>query len=200
MKKTLLILPCNKGAKEGNYFTQLLWKKIDSVLKNNNLRTMVDLCAIDCIITFKKQDKKGALVGEWEMDRVKGYDIHPHNMFNKKDSKIKLKQLINDVVIGLKRMEKKYKNIIIFVNVAPYRVALKNAVKLLKFEKRVTFIEWVVCGFGISGKLIKYLLKYIIMEPKGFVKINDRQIYNWKDERRRQRGINIYKKSMEAFK
>ena len=198
MKKTLLILPCNKGAKVGNYFSQLHWKKIDKILKEEGLRDKVDLAAIDCIITFKKLDGKGAIVAEYEMNRVKGFDIHPGTTFQK-NSKEKIEKLIKDVKVGLQRLEKDYNKIVIFVNVASYCVALKRAIKELKLEYKVTFIEWIVVGFGLSNKLLEYVIHYIKEKPKGFVKINDRKIYKWRDERRRNRAMNIYKKSIEKF-
>jgi len=200
-KKILLILPCNKGAYVGNYFTQFFWNKIDNLLKKEDIRSEVDIAAVDCIITFKKKDNMGALVSEYEMDRVKGYDVHPHEMFSGKHRKENLNLLIDDIKVGLKRLHKKYDKIIVFVNVIPYRLATRKAINDLGLMKKTIFFDWVVYGFGISNILLQYLIKYIKSDKKDIiVKINDRKIYNWKSEQKRLRGINIYEKSLEKFK
>src|ERR1700733_4439812 len=117
MTRTLLILPCNRGAKQGNYFSGQLWKRWDKALRRENLRGNVDLTAVDFIIYFYVKDDLGFIVHESEMERVQGYDSHPATRFPRSRSQQrKIFEFSKDVAVGLERWQSRYDQIIVFCN------------------------------------------------------------------------------------
>lgn len=74
----LLILPCNDGAAHGNYFIPLspkkrgwnTWREADQALLKFRKDKKVMFAAVDSSVLEVEKDKKGALVFEYEMERV----------------------------------------------------------------------------------------------------------------------------------
>ncbi|MBU4304828.1 MAG: hypothetical protein KJ893_04290 [Candidatus Omnitrophica bacterium] len=79
--QALLILPCNAGACIGNYFKaessggkewNACWREADLVLREFREKRQVAFAAVDsCTLETELNSKKGAIVFETEMDRVK---------------------------------------------------------------------------------------------------------------------------------
>jgi len=168
--KSLLILPCNPGAKVGNYFLGQLWRRFDKKLREIGLRGEVDFAAIDCIITFLNQDGKGALVHESEMDRVSGFDSHPGKIFgtsNVRKRFERIKILSTDISIGLKRWESSYRYIHVFSNVLAYRSAIKRAITKERLWRKCGLLDFPVIFFGISEKIIDESISCIRYKRNG---------------------------------
>ena len=76
MRRVALILPCNPGAKRGNYFESRYWRRADKLLREWGLRPYVKLAAVDSIVTvldpLGDRRRLGAIVLEDEAWRVKG--------------------------------------------------------------------------------------------------------------------------------
>src|SRR5579862_5711277 len=120
--KSLLILPCNSGAKTGNYFSGNLWKRWVRRLVQEGLRGSVHMAAIDCIIHFYVKDGLGSIVHETEMERVRGYDSYPANRFPRSSTQHqKISRFGDDVAAGLKRWMNDYNYFLIFSNQLAYR-------------------------------------------------------------------------------
>lgn len=76
--EVLLILPCNDGAAHGNYFVPLnprnknwnAWREADKLLAVLREEKRVMFAAVDSSILEIEDDGKGALVSEYEMERV----------------------------------------------------------------------------------------------------------------------------------
>jgi len=74
----LLILPCNDGAAQGNYFIPLrprkggwnTWREADNLLPKLRKDKKVMFAAVDSSTLEVEEDGKGALVFEYEMERV----------------------------------------------------------------------------------------------------------------------------------
>lgn len=74
----LLILPCNDGAAHGNYFVPLnprerewnAWREADKLLSELRKEKRVMFAAVDSSTLEVEEDSKGALVFEYEMERV----------------------------------------------------------------------------------------------------------------------------------
>lgn len=74
----LLILPCNDGAANGNYFIPLnpgkeswnVWREADNLLYVLRKDKKVMFAAVDSSTLEVEEDGKGALVFEYEMERV----------------------------------------------------------------------------------------------------------------------------------
>jgi len=130
----LLILPCNPGAKEGNYFPHGAWKQAVHSLKKHGIdKAFVDFAAIDSIITRldpkKDKETKGAIVLETEMDRVKGCDLKPNwQLFTEKNYQL-LKEHARCCKISLVRLLPRYDLIIVAVSVRGYKYAAIRALR-----------------------------------------------------------------------
>ena len=200
MKKTLLILPCNAGAKYGDYFLKLLWKRVDARLKQEGLREQTDIAAIDCIIFNAVKDGKGSIVREDEMYRVKGYDMHPGMFFKEPHLTEKVQLFTLDVIDGLKRFKDQYQQIVIFSNVLSYRYSAMFAIRLMHLEYKTKILDWPTVGVGISHKLIDLLMETIKSDKFGTVTMDDRKLYNWVDEKSRVWGMNAYNTAANKYK
>ena len=74
----LLILPCNEGAAHGSYFVPLntrkrdwnAWREADKLLAELREEKRVMIAAVDSSTLEVEEDGKGALVFEYEMERV----------------------------------------------------------------------------------------------------------------------------------
>lgn len=201
-QKSLLVLPCNTGAKIGNYFGSNngnnLWMKIDKCLRDIDIRDRVDIAAVDCILPLVKNINI-AIIGEWEMNLVKGYDIYPATAFAKKDRNVKLEKLINGIVDKLRELILHYSKIVFLINVIPYKLAVINAIERLKLWNKVTIIDWLICGFAIPKFVIEKTLDTLINTEVGIIYIPDSQIYNWNGLFGRKEGFINYQKSIMKF-
>jgi len=124
-KKIALILPCNRGALEGNYFLGKYWQTAN---KSRDPRR-ISLGAIDCIPVLKKNEDD-AIVMEWEMERVKGYDVYPQ--YNERN----ISKIAAGIVNGLIRIAQIFDKIIIMLNVKLYAEATRRALSQLPKEIR----------------------------------------------------------------
>ena len=128
----LLVLPCNKGAKTGNFFQFGAWKQATNSLKNNGIqKKFVDFSAVDSIITkfdpAKDRHHKGSIVLETEMFRVKGYDFEPRWPEFKKNNYTLLRDHTKYCKIGLEYVIRKYDLIVISISVRGYKYAIIRA-------------------------------------------------------------------------
>lgn len=128
-KKILLLLPCNKYAKEGNYYKGKSWRVALKWLKALGLRDKVFLGAIDSIPL--KHNLGDCIVLEDEMHRVRGFDEYP-----KYDDNI-IMPLAECIKKGLMRVLNRFEKIIILLNVPLYKKAAHEALKMLSGEKIV---------------------------------------------------------------
>ena len=107
--KSVLLLPCNKGAKAGDYYKSPLWRYARGLLEETRLRTRVALAAIDSIVTLYDpagdRASLGAVVLEWEAWRVKGYDVRP-DLSKFVGDKDLYSRLVKDVATGIKRLRR----------------------------------------------------------------------------------------------
>lgn len=132
----LLILPCNKGAKEGNYYPYGAWKQALRLIKKNKItKNLVDFAAVDSIITKMNpthdKETKDSIVLENEMNRVKNYDLFPKwNLFSRNNYEF-LKEHTRYCEIGLRRIIDKYELIIVAIAVKGYKYAMIRAIRNL---------------------------------------------------------------------
>ena len=145
--KILVILPCNKFAKEGNYFKGRYWKDADKIRKKLNLN--VSFAAIDCIPVFKKGEND-AIVLETEMHRVVGEDVYPEY------DETKIPKLADAIKNGLLRVSKSFDKIIILLNVKFYIEATKKALETIPegIRNKITFHSI----YGFPGKFRKLII------------------------------------------
>lgn len=114
--KTLLVFPCNSGAFHGDYFRGRTWR--NAALYFPERMSSLDFAATDSIISVR-DDGKGLLVFENEMDRVRGLDLYPSFSEEKLS---KCKELAKASVDRLSA----YKHIILVLNVRLYREAMET--------------------------------------------------------------------------
>lgn len=132
--KILLVLPCNPGAKDGNYFPHSAWKQALNALKKYHIdKSIVDFAAIDSIITrldpCKDKNTKGSIVLEFEMDRVKGYDLKPEwRWFVENDYQL-LKEHSRCCKISFLQLLPLYDLIVVAVSVRGYKYAAIRALR-----------------------------------------------------------------------
>lgn len=130
----LLLLPCNQGAKEGNYFPSGAWKQsLNLINKKGISKERIDFAAVDSIITrldpVHDKETKGSIVLETEMDRVKGCDLRPKwNLFEESNYQF-LKEHTKYCEIGLSRLVDKYELIIVTIGVRGYKYAIIRAIR-----------------------------------------------------------------------
>lgn len=128
----ILVLPCNKGALNGNFFPYGAWKQALNALKKNKIeKKIVEFSAVDSIITkfdpVNDRDNKGSIVLESEMERVKGYDFKPNwRLFKKRNYEL-LKEHTKYCKIALERLIMKYKLILVCISVRGYKYAIIRA-------------------------------------------------------------------------
>ncbi len=149
--KILMLLPCNKFAREGSYFKGSYWRLADSWRRKMNLD--IQLGAIDCIPVFYKNENN-AIVLENEMDRVKGYDVYPKYDPNKVD------MIAKGVYNGLLLVSQHFEKIVILLNVKLYIEATQRAIEMLPHEIR-NKIEFDYIH-GLPGKFRRKIISKII--------------------------------------
>ena len=175
------MLPCNPGAKQGNYFSGQLWKRWDKALRQENLRDTVDLCAVDCIIYFYVRDGLGSIVHEIEMDRVRGFDSHPATRFPRsRTQQNKIAEFSKDVAIGLERWQGQYDQIIVFCNQLAYRTAVRLALNNLKLWNKACLIDFPVIAPGIHQHAFKIAINCLRNSAVGIVKVPFSKMYHFK--------------------
>ncbi len=124
----LLLLPCNPGAKEGNYFPYGAWKQALASLRKHHVEKQdVDFAAVDSIITVldpaRDRDAKGAIVHESEMHRVRGCDVKPTwNRFEGNNHAL-LHEHARYCKIGLQRFLPGYNLVVVALSVRAYKYA-----------------------------------------------------------------------------
>lgn len=113
----LVLMPCNSGAKVGNYFTKNTWRTASKYFPERMVT--FDFAAVDSITTAIPNDGKGLIVFENEMDRVKGYDMFPTYSEEKKHlCKLKFEQSIPRLLI--------YEHIFVYLNVRLYDEVIRE--------------------------------------------------------------------------
>jgi hypothetical protein len=132
--KALLILPCNPGAKTGDYFPFGAWKQAMQSLKRQQIdKRLVDFAAIDSIITRLDprgdRETKGAIVLETEMDRVKGCDLRPDWSLFTKDGYGFLKEHARCCKISMVPLLSRYDLIVVAASVRGYKYASVRALR-----------------------------------------------------------------------
>ena len=114
----LILLPCNKGAKIGDYRKGLYWRALIKHLEKHGIRNRVMIGAIDCIpLRYGLGD---CVVLEDEMWRVKGYESYP-----KYDPEI-VEAMAECIYEGIVRVSDRFEKIYILVNVKLYYEAAKR--------------------------------------------------------------------------
>ncbi|MHA1616219.1 MAG: hypothetical protein ACTSX9_02815 [Candidatus Njordarchaeales archaeon] len=170
---TLLILPCNPGAKNGNYFESKSWEIILRIYSREKIDlSRIQFAAVDSIITFKDpnndKERLGAVVlaTPEEMIRVKGHDIKPSWIEFVRNNFENLYKHAYYVKIGLKRILSKYhfEWIIVILNVRAYRLATYKALIEIgegKLPRNAFFFDcpdspaWLIHCAKASAKLLK---------------------------------------------
>ncbi|MEM4972857.1 MAG: hypothetical protein QXR87_03960 [Candidatus Hadarchaeales archaeon] len=126
MPKVLLILPCNKMAKAGDYKKGNNWRLVLKHIKPWREKGLVDLAAVDCI------DMLG-IVPEWENYKTIGKDEYPS--WSKFKDPVKFRQLVEAISAKLLDLAPHYSHIIVYVNVRAYYEALKIALAKIRMAK-----------------------------------------------------------------
>jgi len=128
----LILLPCNKGAKIGDYRKGLYWRVLIKHLEKHEIRKRVIIGAIDCIpLRYRLGD---CIVLEDEMWRVKGYESYP-----KYDPEI-IETMARCVYEGIIRVSSRFEKIYILVNVRLYYEAAKRMMKKWR-PRNVVIVE-----------------------------------------------------------
>jgi len=143
--RILVLLPCNPGAKYGNYFLGRYWKNADKYRRTYDLDIM--LGAIDCIPVIAKGED--AIVLEDEMNRVRGFDIYPEY------KKEKVGKIAEGIRRGLLRIHAKFDKIIILLNVKLYIEATKKALGFLPEDVKQKIEFYYV--LGKPGKFLRLI-------------------------------------------
>jgi hypothetical protein len=199
---SLLILPCNKGAQQGNYFLGQLWKRFEKALIQEGLREDVHIAAIDCIVSFLKNDGLGAIVHETEMDRVRGFDSHPSKFFDIPDIQkrnLRVQKLSEDIEVGLKRWEIEYDHLLIFSNTLAYRMAIKYAVDRLNLWDKTCLVDFPATQIGIHHNAVQIALDSLRFKEVGVVKIPLDLMYRFKSKNERDRWQDIWERRVNSF-
>jgi hypothetical protein len=199
--KSLLILPCNSGAKQGNYFTGTLWRRWSRRLEEQGLRNRVDIAAIDCIVYFYVKDGLGSIVHETEMERVKGYDSYPANRFPKSSTQNqKIYRFSEDVALGLKRWEGEYDYLLIFCNQLAYRSALRIAFNSLNLWDKGCLVDFPVIAPGVHNSAFKIAIQCLRDQTKGIVDVPFREMYRFKTEKENAENAKRWERISESYK
>jgi hypothetical protein len=115
--KELILIPCNSGALNGDYFLQQTWRNAAKWFPER--MTTLDFAAVDSITTAIPDDGKGLIVFENEMDRVKGYDMFPTYSDEKKRlCKLKFEQSVPRLL--------NYEHIFVYLNVRLYDETIRE--------------------------------------------------------------------------
>ena len=175
--KILFILPCNSGAKEGDYFPHGGWKQtLLSLRKYSVPKELVDLAAVDSIITVedpaKDREAKGAIVTEYEMERVKGFDIKPEWHLFEKNNYSLLHEHTNFCQIGLRRLIPRYQLILIVLNVRGYKYATVRALRNLSKRNSIPS-NVIVIDCGESPSFLNNGISEAIKIIVDFIKNNE---------------------------
>lgn len=161
----LFLLPCNAGVIHGNYFKggklfNNMWRNIELMFRD--LRDEFCLAAVDCLIYCSDvarskmpgfQDGKGAIVFEWEMDRVKSevdegiptyssFQMNANQPLSKKRGGVL--ELADYLMVGLDRVFNEYKFKKIYAHLSPlvYRCAFCLAVERLQLWDKVCVMDF----------------------------------------------------------
>ena len=144
----LILLPCNKGAKIGDYRKGLYWRALTKHLEKHGIRKRVMIGAIDCIpLRYGLGD---CVVLEDEMQRVKGYESYP-----KYDPDI-VDAMAECIYKGIVRVSSRFEKIYILVNVKLYYEAAKRMMEKWKPES-VILVE---VEDMRSGKFMQKIRKF----------------------------------------
>jgi hypothetical protein len=151
----LLLLPCNGGAKTGDYLLPnnplqgALWKHF-----YKRLNGKVDFASVDSIITFLHDDGLGALVlYPQEMDRVKGYSIEATlEMYNplKPSGLRRLEKHTECLKVGIERVFPKYDRVLVAVNVEAYKLCLFAAITETNMWMKTLFYDTLAAAFNTT--------------------------------------------------
>jgi len=178
MKEILVVLPCSRGIALGDYMKSASWQNMFKVFKKQGVDfDKVQFSAVDCIVTVfdpaKDRHEKGAIVlYPQELYRVAYYDSPPYYTIVRRY----LDDLIEDLVVAIKRLFPKYKKIIICLNVLGYKKAMYEALKRTygKYWKpdQVAFVlipcspAWLNHGALLVAKLTKNFVPGIVTSEK----------------------------------
>lgn len=170
-EKVLVVLPCNAGARFGNYFLggthhQNNWLTADNILKKLRLDTIY-MAALSSV-NYHFIDDDGALVFEHEMHRVSSDgdfglpNISRFNIINQTKYDFDINFLVKNVEIGLHRAFDIYKfqRIIFILTPMAYKIAVNIAVTNTNNWDKVTFFDVnSMGGMGYYTKMVNILHK-----------------------------------------
>lgn len=167
-EKILLILPCNSGARFGNYFLggtypymKNNWRKCDIWLRN--IRSDIYFSAHSSV-EFYFPDGNGAIVFEHENTRVcssddKGVPIQHEFTYDDIDGKFSIRKMVDDLKIGFNRAkEYGFTKIISILTPLAYKTTFVKAVDELDMWDMVTMIDSRVGTVDYFMKFINMLL------------------------------------------
>lgn len=192
---SVLVLSCNRGAKVGNYFMGQAWKNFDSVLTRGKDRSSVTFAAVDCI-TLLTDDGLGGLVFEYEMHRVRGYDVHPRQVFKRKDREDRFHKLTQAIRMGLRRITP-WTYIVVVLNPIAYRAAFLKAVEQECMWDRVCYVEWLVCGFAIPAQVVCTAHRLLKSPVVGIQRVEAEYCYKFCSVQAYKTALRIYERSVE---
>jgi len=179
----LLILPCNRGAKEGNFFPYGAWKQALAVLRKDGVeKEFVTFAAVDSIITkfdpVNDRDEKGAIVLESEMERVKGYDFKPSWRHFKTRDFAFLKEHTAYCEIALERLLERYDLILVCISVRGYKYAVIRAALSLGEGRMPENMVIIDCGespsfqnngIAVAVKMLKRFRETGVIRSAGYI-------------------------------
>lgn len=182
MTNALIILPCNKGAYEGNYWNRPNWQIVDKRLEA--FRHNLTYAAVESIRVFLIGDTRG-LVLENESEIVRGFDLYPSwKFYNPKNSAGKMDKLTDAIKVSLSEITPEYEHVFALLSPRAYKLCfiaamleegLNNKTTILDigespayYNKGVLSLEKVVHNF-FNGKNIPLG----IFQPEGHDKYFD---------------------------
>ena len=140
MKKILVVLPCNKGAFIGDYWSRSNWRIVGNRLIE--YRSLVDYAAVESIRALVIQDGLG-LVHETENEIVKGYDLYPawRKFDPKKHGTEKLDLLAQGIVRSLDVWHSHYAHIFALLSPRAYKICFTKAVYDSGLQVKTTILD-----------------------------------------------------------
>lgn len=165
-ERILLILPCNSGARFGNYFLggsypymKNNWRKCDIWLRN--IRSDIYFAAHSSV-EFYFPDGNGAIVFEHENNRVcstddKGVPVQHEFTYEDDSTKFSINKMVSDLKLGLHRAKLYgFTKIIAILTPLAYKTSFIKAVDELNMWDMVTM-------FDSRVGTVDYFMKYINM-------------------------------------
>jgi len=161
--RILVLLPCNKGAKEGDYSKGRYWRVLIKNLEEYGIRKYVTIGAIDCIPLH--HNLGDCVVLEDEMWRVKGYESRPEYHPDL------IPKMAECILRGIQRISGQFDKIYILVNVKLYYEATKHMLEKIKDDK-IVLVEIADMKPGKFCRKIKELAGWLAKNIKEHDNIN----------------------------